>query len=133
MLEALIAILIVALGVLGSVGLVARSMQDIDDAKYRGEAAYLANTLIGQMWLDDRATAALDAKYGDASAGAGYVEFKTLVKQRMPHAADPEVSVDPGPTPTSSTVIIHMQWRPPGDAATAPMHQHWAYATIGAN
>ncbi len=49
LLEALIAILIVALGVLGSVGLLARSMQDVDDAKFRGEAAYLANSIIDQM------------------------------------------------------------------------------------
>lgn len=133
MLEALIAILIVALGVLGSVGLVARSMQDIDDAKFRGEAAYLANSLIGQMWLDDRTTTALDAKFGDASAGTGYLDFKTLVQQRMPHASDPEVSVAAGPTATSSIVIVHLQWRPPGDKPTDPFHHHWAYATIGAN
>jgi type IV pilus assembly protein PilV len=62
LLEALIAILIVALGVLGSVGLLARSMQDVDDAKNRGEAAYLANMLIGRMWTSDRLTANLTAE-----------------------------------------------------------------------
>ena len=67
LLEALIAILIVALGVLGSVGLLARSMQDMDDAKNRGEAAYLANQLISQMWLSDRVTANLDTEFGSAT------------------------------------------------------------------
>ncbi len=45
MLEALIAILIVALGVLGIVGLYARSVQNVDDSKFRGEAALLVDQL----------------------------------------------------------------------------------------
>jgi type IV pilus assembly protein PilV len=53
LLESLIAVLIVALGVLGLLGLLGRSMQSVDDNKYRGEAAYLANGLIGQMWVSD--------------------------------------------------------------------------------
>jgi type IV pilus assembly protein PilV len=133
LLEALIAILIVALGVLGSVGLLARSMQDIDDAKFRGEAAYLANSLIGQMWLDDRATASLDAKYGSATAGPGYVEFQTLVQQRMPQAIDPVVTVAAGPTATSSIVTVVIQWHMPGDKTGTPDHVHRSMATIGAN
>src|SRR3569832_848133 len=79
--EAQGAILIVALGVLGCVGLLARSMQDGDDAKFRGEAAYLANSMIGQMWLDDRTIANLTAKYG-AKGGAGCDEYASLIAQR---------------------------------------------------
>ena len=132
LLEALVAILIVALGVLGCVGLMARSMQDVDDAKFRGEAAYLANSLIGQMWLDDRALGKLQAKYG-AKGGAGFDEFAALVTQRLPNAALKSVDIVAGPTPTSSNVVVTITWHLPGDKTGMPDHQHVASATIGAN
>lgn len=132
LLEALVAILIVALGVLGCVGLMARSMQDVDDAKFRGEAAYLANSMLGQMWLDDRTLANLKAKYGSAG-GAGFDEFASLVSQRLPNASLKSVDVVAGPTPTSSTVTVTITWHLPGDKAGMPDHQHIANATIGAN
>jgi len=133
LLEALIAILIVALGVLGSIGLLARSMQDVDDAKFRGEAAYLASALIGEMWLQDRSQAALDAKYGSTGGGEGYVDFVSRVQARLPNGAVPELNVTAGPTTTSSNVTIVISWHLPGDAAEAPDHFHRAMATIGTN
>jgi len=129
LLEALIAILIVAFGILGSVGLVARSMQNVNESKYRGEAAYLVSGLIGSMWVADKKTATLDANFGDKAAGPGYVEFKTLVAQRLPGALDPVVTVSNGPTPTSSIVDITVQWQPPNES----LHSINATATIGAN
>jgi type IV pilus assembly protein PilV len=133
LLEALIAILIVALGVLGSVGLLARSMQDVDDAKNRGEAAYLASWLIGQMWISDRQTATLDTNYGSVNNNAGYLDFKSMVQQRLPNGDVPLVDVQPGPiaaTTTNSRVTITITWQPPGDTAT---HQYNVIASIGAN
>ena len=132
LLEALVAVLIIAFGILGSVGLLARSVQNVDDAKYRGEAAYLANSLIGLMWVDDRAPAALIANYSTGAAGPGYVEFAAVVAQRLPNTAatPPDVIVAAGPTATSSIVTITIQWQPPGDSAP---HTHMASATIGSN
>ena len=49
LLEALIAILIVALGILGLVGLQARAMQDTDESQFRSEAAFLASDVISRM------------------------------------------------------------------------------------
>lgn len=146
LLEALIAILIVALGVLGSVGLLARSMQDMDDAKNRGEAAYLANQVIGQMWVANRTTASLDTEYSSAlGSGAGYNEFKNLVFQRLPNADQyvQDIVVGPGPMPanlSSSMVSITIRWCPPGERIGAvcrgPTDQPHVYnvtASIGAN
>ena len=145
LLEALIAILIVALGVLGSVGMLARSMQDMDDAKNRGEAAYLANQLVGQMWLSDRLTANLDTEYGSAlGSGTGYGDFKNLVEQRLPNADKyvQVVTVNPGPIPAnlaSSVVTITVSWCPPGDwvsgtcRGTGQPHTYSVTASIGAN
>ena len=54
LLEALIAILIFSLGVLGIVGLQASAVKASRDAKYRTDAGLLANELIGEMWSGDR-------------------------------------------------------------------------------
>jgi type IV pilus assembly protein PilV len=133
MLEALIAILIVALGVLGTVGLYARSVQQVDDAKFRGEAALLASSLIGQMWLSDAHQAALTANFDSGSAGPGYTEFAAMVAQRLPNSVAPTVTVTAGPNVSSSRVDILMQWKHPGDVLDPTFRQFAANATIGTN
>jgi type IV pilus assembly protein PilV len=133
MLEALIAILIVALGVLGTVGLYARSVQQVDDAKFRGEAALLASSLIGQMWLSDAHQAALTANFDSGGAGPGYTEFAAMVAQRLPNSVAPTVTVTAGPNVSSSRVDILMQWKHPGDVLDPTFRQFAANATIGTN
>ena len=70
LLEALIAILIFSLGVLGIVGLQARSLKAVGDAQYRGEAAFLAQTLAGRMWAHDPT----DVQTYFGSSGTGFTE-----------------------------------------------------------
>jgi type IV pilus assembly protein PilV len=78
LLEALIAILIFAFGVLGLIGLLGSSIRVTNDARYRAEAANLANGMIADMWtttpanIDTFTTAKLPAwttKVASASAG----------------------------------------------------------------
>jgi len=128
LLEALIAVLIVALAILGIVGLMAWSIQNVDDSKYRGEAAALGTNFVGNMWIDDRTTGALKAKF--ESPGAGFTEFQTLMSQRLPNAQPPVVTIVAGTMPNTSDVTVTMQWQPPGDAA---MHSYQVFATVGAN
>jgi len=130
LLEALISVLIVAFGVLGLIGLQARAIQNVDDAQYRGEAAYLASALIGQMWVSNQKT--LVADFDSGSGGPAYTEFKKWVGQRLPGASgnDPRVTVTPGTTATSSNVQITVFWQPPGEAAA---HKFEVDATIGQN
>lgn len=52
MLEALVALLIFAFGVLGVVGLQAALTKAQTGSKFRGDAAFLAQELIGNMWTD---------------------------------------------------------------------------------
>jgi type IV pilus assembly protein PilV len=52
LLEALIAILIFSLGILAVIGLQAQSIRNSAEAKFRADASYLANQLIGRMWAD---------------------------------------------------------------------------------
>ena len=138
LLEALIAILIVAIGVLGVVGLYVRSMQNVDDAKFRGEAALLVNTLVGQMWVSDTSFASLQAKFDSGVGGPGFTEFAAMVAQRMPNSVPPTVVVAAGPTLTSTDVLITVQWIHPGDndpllPALLKYRQYQVNATIGSN
>jgi type IV pilus assembly protein PilV len=54
LLEALIAILIFSLGILGVVGMQASAVAASRDAKFRTDAGLLANELLGQMWASNR-------------------------------------------------------------------------------
>lgn len=52
LLEALIAFLIFSMGILGVIGLQATSITNTMEASYRTDAAFLANQIIAQMWVD---------------------------------------------------------------------------------
>lgn len=53
LLEALVAILIFSFGILAIMGLQANAIGNVRDAKYRSDAAYLANQIVALMWADD--------------------------------------------------------------------------------
>ena len=50
--EALVAVLVFIVGVLGIIGLQAKMVTNVSEAKYRSDAAYLANQIVGRMWVD---------------------------------------------------------------------------------
>ncbi|HJW24421.1 MAG TPA: hypothetical protein VJ576_05935 [Rhodocyclaceae bacterium] len=67
----MISILIFSISILALVGLQAAMNRNTVEAKYRAEASYLANQLVGQMWSDQPNL----AKYAMTAAGcadAGY-------------------------------------------------------------
>jgi Tfp pilus assembly protein PilV len=128
LLESLIAVFVVALAILGLVGLIGRSIQNVDESKFRAEAAAIATSYVGQMWIDDRTPAALKAKY--ESGGAAYNELKAFAAQRLPNAVDPVVAVVAGATANSSDVTVTLQWQAPGDKNP---HFFQTFATVGAN
>ena len=57
LLEALIAFLIFSMGILGVIGLQATAITNTLDARYRSDAAFLANQIIAHMWADPLAVA----------------------------------------------------------------------------
>jgi type IV pilus assembly protein PilV len=71
LLEALIAILIFSVGILGIVGMQASTIKASRDAKFRADAGLLANELIGQMWVGNRDGATLQTNFqGGHGCGA---------------------------------------------------------------
>ena len=133
LLEALIGILIFSLGVLGIVGLQARAIRFTNDAEFRAEAMYLANSLISQMWTDNRAL--LKTKYDSTVGGAGYTAFQARVNTALAGATIPApVVIVDGPPPlpqansaTSNVVQVQIFWQMPGD----PVSLTHNYSTTG--
>jgi type IV pilus assembly protein PilV len=58
--EAMIAILIFSIGVLGIIGMQANMVKNTTDSKYRADAGYIAQQTIGTMWADIDPVANLD-------------------------------------------------------------------------
>lgn len=52
LLEGIFAILIFSLGILALMGLQAASIKHVGDAKYRADASFLTDQVIGRMWAD---------------------------------------------------------------------------------
>lgn len=107
LLEALIAILIFSFGILGIVGLQAASIKNGSEAKYRSDASFLANELIGMMWAD---RANITTSYAAPS------DWTSRVAATLPSGAGAVVvAIDPNVSPQLRATVT-VQWALPGDA-----------------
>jgi len=139
LLEALIGILIFALGVLGIVGLQAASLRTTSDSSVRAEAVFAASQLMGQMWSDKYVN--LVPNYSSATLGATYVSWAADLKSAQGGAwiVDPIVDLSaangcsPTPDAWSQSVAITIFWQSPdgqANAACGATPCHW-YNTCG--
>jgi type IV pilus assembly protein PilV len=127
LLEALIGLLIFALGVLGLIGMQATATKVTADSKYRAEATMYADQLINQMWADKRTNTDLVANY--ETGGPKYNEWYEAISAPgtgLPGAAQaankPTVEID-----ASNTVTITIFWQAPGESAA---HKYVTVATV---
>ncbi len=127
LIEALIGILIFSIGILAMMGMQAVAMQTTIDAKYRSEASYLANQIIGTMWADYKNLATYDTTSG--SGNARLTDWTTTVTSRLPQDTTapantaPIIAVDP----TTNQVTVTVRWKRKGDTSVS---QHIAIARI---
>jgi len=128
LLEALIAILIFAFGVLGLIGLLGSSIRVTNDARYRSEAANLSSAMIADMWT--MTADKMDAEFG--TDGPKLKGWQAKAQALLPSAADhpPKVEVTPGLSSESRDVVVTVFWQLPGDKE---VHQHLMTAQIGRN
>ena len=110
LLEALVGILIFSIGILALMGLQAQSIRNTVEAKYSNEAAYLANQIIGQMWVDRSNLAAYDTGGG---ANPNMVAWENQVANTLPRvvaggANSPTIIV------AGSQVTVTIFWQLPG-------------------
>ena len=127
LLEALIALLVFALGILGLVGAQVTAQSMSLDAKYRAEAAMHADRLVSQMWSGDRSNANLVAQY--STGGDKYDAWLAQVTAAGTGLAgatltgnEPTVAID-----ANNNVIITLRWQGPQEKAA---HIHTMNATI---
>lgn len=108
--EALIAVLLFSLGILALVGLQAVMSKNVTQAKLRAEASFLANQLIGQMWVDQANLSSYVAT-GGACAITGYANcanWQTQVRQVLP-GGSANVAVN------GTIVSVLLSWHLPGE------------------
>ncbi len=110
LLEGLIAILIFSFGILALVGMQAAAIKSTSEAKYRTDASFLANQLVGQMWADNRATMASNYQTG----GSAYNTWKTQVEATLPGAAANPPTVVVG---ANNQVTVTVRWQAPSESA----------------
>ncbi len=126
LLEALVAILVFALGVLALVGLQTLSIKQSSEAKYRADAVLLANELIGQMWVSDRSFATLNGQF--RPGGAAYDAWVARITDNslLPGVAANPPTVDVqqvgGAVPPSNRVTVTVSWKAPNEPAADPVH-----------
>jgi type IV pilus assembly protein PilV len=116
LIEALLAVLIFSLGILALVGLQATSVKQSADAKYRSEAALLANEIIGQMWVSDRTTATLQTNF-NSPGGAAYANWLARVGGILPGAAANPPNIAIGADGIASVTVY---WVAPNET-TSPL------------
>lgn len=136
LLEALISLLIFSLGIIGLISLQAASVASTTDAKNRADAAFLANQIIGQMWVakDVASLAAFDLNSGAApctggapAAGHPAEDWANQVSKLlpgMPSGKGQSIVVD---AVTPGLVTVTVCWHPNDGSAD---HVHTVSAMI---
>lgn len=107
LIEALIAVLIFSLGVLALIGMQTFTINESMHSKYRTDAGYLANEIVGQMMLDKPNV----ANYADgASTTSGLrTAWDARVAERLPNGTS-------AITMNGSAVTIVLTWRNPNES-----------------
>ena len=137
LIEALVAILIFSIGILAVVGMQAVAIKDVAAAKYRSEAAFLAQELLSQMWTDN-GNIGTYAYTGTGTPPAKIQAWVNKVQSRLPDGPNqrPVVTltnlVPAAPAvPTGATVQITVTWRLPEEVAqNLPPHSHTVIAYV---
>ena len=146
LIEALIAILIFSIGILAVVGMQSVAIKNVTESKHRSEAAFLAEGLMAQMWIDQNINPATKlntsnvntANYNYPGSGTvparliswvGQVNAK-LPGSALPGGAMPKVTIT-NATASGATVKIEIFWRLPEETTLGlPPHSHTVMASI---
>ena len=109
LLEALLAAVLLAIGLLGTIGLQARAHSALSDAGMRAEATIAAERLIGVMMSDSEQLAAYKLAPG-GTAGTRLAPWYTATRKAIP-GAQVEVAVVPAGAGLPTSVTIAIRWQ----------------------
>lgn len=120
LIEALVALLIFSVGILGLVGMQTVSARVSTDARFRSEAAAAADELLARMQSANRATLAAQFATGGPAFDAWLNGRLKAVGTGLPNVAATVtfgvVEDFPSAVPDPSTVRIVISWAPPREA-----------------
>ena len=109
LIEALVAILIFTVGILGAVGLQAAMLRTQGSAKVRADAAILASEVVGMMWTDAGSRANLQNYTSNCNSGSCGDWMAKLARSLPNGTANFALSNATGAT------TITITWTPPND------------------
>ena len=112
LIEVMISVLLLAIAVLALVSLQAAMNKNVTQTKLRGEASFLANQLLGQMWVDQSNLGSYVATATGCTTDSytNCTNWYAAVQQRLP-AGQAEVNVN------GDLVGITLRWTVPGEDA----------------
>jgi len=130
LIEVLVGLMLFSFGILGLVGLQASMTEAQTDSKFRADAAYLADELVGIMWSQVGINASdLSGLASYTTAGCGSIpqcaDWQAKLSSQLPQGTLSELTVDANvASATVGNVKITLQWTMPNGSA----HK---YTTIG--
>jgi len=126
LIEVLVSILIFSTGILAIFSLQTVSIKNSSDAKYRADASFLANQIVGYMWGERSNLAAYAHRpsgsacnpSGTNSTNANVTSWLGEVSAALPDAASTrqQIIVDTA----TNTVTVTVCWKAPQDSAYHP-------------
>ncbi len=131
-LEAMIAILIFSIGILGLIGMQTSAVSNVSDAKYRSDASFLADQIIGQMWasrVSSGGSFVVDTTYALPNPAPNPVVMQWAgsgVAGYLPNGTA-TITIDPA---NPQHVTVTLTWKPPKANPLDPAHVHRADAYI---
>lgn len=99
--EALIAILIFSIGVLGIVGMQANMIKNTSESKFRADAGYVAQQQIGLLWSDP------------ANLPAQGSTINPDISALLPNGV---LSITRGVNPLQNQFLVIVTWQQPGES-----------------
>lgn len=128
LLESLIGILLFSIGILAVVAMQVVAVRSVAESKYRMDASFLANEIIGQMWAN-RANLAAYTYTGGGTVPPALTGWVTKVNTTLAGAADNPSTI----SFVGREVTVTIFWQHPEEANLAvrpPPHRYVAIASI---
>lgn len=106
--EAIVATIVFVVGIVGILQIQRNAIQTTSDAQYRTNATYLADSMIGQMWVDRPNIAIYDAGTGDF-----YEAWMEELRASLPGVADNPPNITVNTVNGIHNVSIEIFWKIP--------------------
>jgi len=133
LLEAMIAILLFSVGVLAVVGLQANAIKNVAQSKYRSDASFLVDQILGQMWAN-RNNVATYAYAGSGTAPGVAAAWVKQVQDALPNAQSypPTIAISTTnyvgpPAYAAHQITVTVRWQTADEFGSTPRpaaHQH---------